>query len=62
LNQQLTYFLILGASLAGPLLLSFDKKVAFYKSWKFLFPAMVLPALFYIIWDCWFTSKGCMVF
>ena len=58
MNQQFTYFLILGASLAGPLLLSFDKKVAFYKSWKFLFPAMIFPALFYIIWDCWFTSKG----
>jgi lycopene cyclase domain-containing protein len=45
-------------SLAGPLLLSFDKKVAFYKKWKFLFPSMLLPALFYIIWDIWFTEIG----
>ncbi|MBC7867718.1 MAG: lycopene cyclase domain-containing protein [Gloeobacteraceae cyanobacterium ES-bin-316] len=49
---------MLAASLAGPLALSFDKKVAFYKKWKFLFPAMVLPALFYIVWDSWFTSMG----
>jgi len=58
LNQQYTYFFILAASLAGPLLLSFDKKVAFYKNWKYLFPAMLLPALFYITWDFYFTAKG----
>jgi lycopene cyclase domain-containing protein len=45
-------------SLAGPLALSFDKKVAFHKSWKYLFPAMVLPAAFYIGWDILFTKNG----
>jgi lycopene cyclase domain-containing protein len=58
LNNHLTYFLILLGSLAGPLALSFDKKVAFYKKWKYLFPAMLFPALFYIAWDIFFTSKG----
>jgi lycopene cyclase domain-containing protein len=58
LNPHCTYFLILAASLAGPLVLSFDKKVAFYKNWKYLFPAMIFPALFYIVWDIYFTSKG----
>lgn len=58
LNQHYTYFFILGASLAGPLALSFDKKVAFYKKWKYLFPAMLAPALFYIVWDIIFTSNG----
>jgi lycopene cyclase domain-containing protein len=58
LNSHYTYFLILAASLAGPLALSFDKKVAFYKNWKYLFPAMVIPALFYIVWDVYFTSNG----
>jgi len=58
LNTHYTYFIILAASLAGPLALSFDKKVAFYKKWKYLFPAMLLPAVFYIIWDSWFTSLG----
>ena len=56
LDKQYTYLLILTLSLAGPLLLSFDKKVAYYKKWKYIFPAMLLPALFYIIWDAWFTS------
>jgi len=58
LNTHYTYFIILAASLAGPLALSFDKKVAFYKKWKYLFPAMLLPAIFYVVWDSWFTSLG----
>ena len=53
-----TYFIILAAALAGPLALSFDKKVAFYKQWKYLFPAMLLPAAFYMVWDSYFTSIG----
>lgn len=57
MNSHYTYFLILGASLAGPLALSFDKKVAFYKSWKYVVPAMILPAIFYIAWDIFFTAK-----
>lgn len=58
MNTHYTYFIILAASLAGPLLLSFDKKVAFYKKWKYLFPAMIIPALLYIAWDIFFTDKG----
>lgn len=58
MNNHYTYFLILGLSLAGPLLLSFDNKVAFYKEWKYVIPACILPAIFYIAWDAFFTSKG----
>lgn len=58
MQNQFTYFIILAASLAGPLALSFDKKVAFYKKWKFLFPAMILPAVLYIVWDMYFTENG----
>ncbi len=58
MNNHFTYFIILAASFAGPLFLSFDKKVGFYKKWKYLFPAILFPALFYIIWDIYFTSKG----
>lgn len=39
-------------------MLSFDKKVAFYKSWKYLFPAILLAASVYIAWDFYFTAKG----
>ncbi len=58
MQSQYTYFLILAVSLAGPLALSFDKKVAFYTKWKYFFPAMILPAVFYIVWDSYFTGKG----
>lgn len=58
MNTHYTYFLILAAALAGPLALSFDKKVGFYKKWKYLFPSMLLPAMFYVAWDIYFTSKG----
>ena len=62
MHNQFTYFIILAASLAGPLALSFDKKVAFYKKWKYIFPAMLLPGAFYIVWDSWFTSIGVWAF
>jgi lycopene cyclase domain-containing protein len=62
MSPHYTYFSILAAALAGPLALSFDKKVAFYKKWKYAFPAMPLPALLYIIWDSWFTRTGVWAF
>ncbi|WP_018342988.1 lycopene cyclase domain-containing protein [Cytophaga aurantiaca] len=41
-----------------PFILSFDKKVAFYKKWKSLFPAIAIIGLFFIIWDIIFTKNG----
>ena len=58
MNSHYTYFLIHAAAVAGPLLLSFDKKVAFYKKWKYVFPAMLLPALFFLVWDELFTRRA----
>jgi lycopene cyclase domain-containing protein len=45
-------------SLFGPFLLSFDKKVAFYKYWKALFPAIFIMMLLFIPWDIWKTVRG----
>jgi lycopene cyclase domain-containing protein len=58
LNPHYIYFLILAGAIAGPLALSFDRKVAFHKKWKYIFPAMLLPALLYIVWDYFFTKWG----
>jgi len=58
LETHLIYLAILVASLLGPLALSFDKKVAFRRKWKYVFPAMIIPAIIYIVWDIYFTSKG----
>jgi lycopene cyclase domain-containing protein len=41
-----------------PLVLSFDKKVAFYKKWPFLFPAILLTAIIFLVWDHYFTLAG----
>lgn len=41
-----------------PLLLSFDKKVAFYKSWSALWPAIAINACIFIVWDIAFTAEG----
>ena len=56
--QDYTYLALLGGSILFPLILSFDKKVAFYKNWKALFPAVFIVAAFFIIWDVWFTHVG----
>ena len=58
MNTHYTYLLIHALSLAGPLALSFDNKVHFYKKWKYLFPAMIIPAIFFIVWDVYFTHTG----
>jgi len=42
----------------GPFTLSFDKKVAFYKKWFAVFPAIFIVGFFFITWDIWFTAIG----
>lgn len=56
MESRYLYFAILGGSLLVPFLLSFDRKVQYYRRWKYLFPAMIPPALFYIAWDMYFTD------
>jgi len=46
--------LILAASLAGPLLLSFDKKVAFYKNWRAL-DTLAMAGSFILYMGWWGT-------
>lgn len=50
-----TYLYLNIFTLLGPLALSFDKKVAFYKKWKYLFPAILLNAVIFLVWDQFFT-------
>ncbi len=52
------YLLIIFLVVAGPLLLSFDKKVAFYKHWKRLALSMLPVTLLYIVWDVIATDQG----
>jgi len=52
------YFLLLLASGGIPFLLSFDKRLRFYKQWKYVLPAIFAVALLYIVFDVWFTMHG----
>jgi lycopene cyclase domain-containing protein len=52
------YLLINFLTIIFPVLLSFDKRVAFYKSWKYIWPGMSLTGLVFLFWDVLFTVKG----
>lgn len=58
MSDNYLYLVLNLASLGVPLLFSFYPKAPFYKTWKYLFPAILLPALAFIIWDELFTQAG----
>ncbi len=49
-------------TLLFPLLLSFDRKVAFYKEWKYLFPAILIMGVFFIGKDVIFAANNIWAF
>lgn len=51
------YLWLLIATISGPLLLSFDRKVHFYTHWKLLFPAILAIGMVFIAWDAYFTHE-----
>jgi lycopene cyclase domain-containing protein len=55
---KFTYLLINLCSIAIPLACSFENRLQFYKKWKALFPALLLPAVLFLIWDSIFASQG----
>lgn len=52
------YAWVILLSFAGPFLLSFDTKVAFFKEWKFVFLATFTVAIPFLVWDEFFTQWG----
>ena len=42
-------------SLAYPLAQSFERRIYYYKKWKFLLTSILLMMLLFIPWDIWFT-------
>jgi lycopene cyclase domain-containing protein len=55
---KFTYLLVNLCSVAIPLAFSFEGKLQFYKKWKALFPALLIPATLFIVWDSLFTTQG----
>lgn len=56
--MKYTYLLINFLTVLFPVLLSFDKRVQFYKSWRFVWPGMAITGLVFLFWDVLFTING----
>ena len=56
--MKLTYLLVNLCSIAIPIAFSFESRVAFFRKWKALFPALIIPAAPFLIWDSIFTTYG----
>ena len=52
------YIILLLCSLSVPLVLSFDKKLHFYKQWRYIIPSILIIAVFYILADIYLTKLG----
>lgn len=56
--MRYSYLLLNLVTVLFPVALSFDKRVQFIKSWKFVFPAILITGLIFLFWDVLFTIKG----
>lgn len=52
------YLTVLLLSISVPITLSFDKKLAFYKQWKYVLPAIAIVAFFHLLIDIYLTKHG----
>lgn len=58
-NFNMSLYLILNiASFLVPFLYSFENRMKYIKRWKAVFSAIILTAIFFIIWDIIFTKIG----
>jgi lycopene cyclase domain-containing protein len=58
LESKWTYFYLHLITIGPVFALSFDRKVAFYKSWRHLWPPILLVGAGFITWDVFFTFYG----
>ncbi len=58
MDQKYLYLAIDFFSILFPFIFSFYPKYNFSKKWKYLWLAILLPALFFIVWDESFTQMG----
>lgn len=52
------YLFINLAAISIPFIAGFDKRLRFYREWKFIFPAILLTMLVFIPWDMLKTEMG----
>lgn len=56
--MKATYLLINFLTVLFPVILSFDKRVRFYRNWKYIFPGLFITGLLFLLWDYLFTVYG----
>lgn len=56
--DQYIYALLLLGTLLIPLIRSFENRVHYYRKFRYLIPAIILPAIVFIVWDVIFTAGG----
>ncbi|MEZ4825901.1 MAG: lycopene cyclase domain-containing protein [Bacteroidia bacterium] len=56
--MALTYLLLNIGTIGSTMALSFDRKVAFFRQWGALFPAIAIVGAVFIVWDIWFARMG----
>jgi len=54
--MKFTYLLIDFFSVIVPLIFTFHPRLKFYKQWTALFPAVIITAITFIVWDAYFTD------
>ena len=54
--KNFTYLILLIASISVPLIQSFDKRKQYAKKIKYILPAILITAIFFLIWDINFTG------
>ncbi len=57
LESRYSYFFLHLFTFVPVFTLSFDKNIHYYRKWKFLIPAILPVAVFFILWDVFFTYK-----
>lgn len=55
--MNIEYLLLNLIIISGPLALSFDKRVRFYRYWSALFPAIFIVMTVFIVWDLLVTDR-----
>ncbi len=58
MNEHFLYLLIDLGCIAVPFVFSFHSRLRFDREWRWFLPANALVAIFYLLWDEWFTRLG----